>query len=479
MTGRFDEATAVLEEAIRHAEAAPADAAARAALVAAPRPPPNRRRGMAPGARSRRRSQATIASSRRRATRRDSRWPGGSSPGRPGSHAGSATPPRRHGTRCEHARRAGDVRQERRARHGYAAAAALGPTLVDEAIDAVRGRDRADGGRPAVGGDRPLGAGEPLCDAGRVRPCALARGARPDRSSRSSGSTWNRRGSGWRRRSIERLAGDLEAAERELRAAYDALDAVGEKFVLSTVAGFLAQTLLERGALEEASALCERSRELTTEADVATQGLWRYVRGTHPRPAGRGVRGARHHPRGARVLSQPTEAIVYQIECHVALGEALAAGGRAGRGATGVRGRASPRRAEGRRRDPHRRTPPARGSRRRPEDDVAWATSPAPGPVRLGAWRRSSRCSGFLRRRDRDDASVVGRRRRRRHIGSRRVVEDLRDLVAVRQRPRPQTLNVNVITPWRTRSPPRVPRRGSSDRALRRRPRTAVRCSRR
>jgi tetratricopeptide (TPR) repeat protein len=127
--------------------------------------------------------------------------------------------------------------------------------------------------------------------------------------------------------SIARLAGDLDASARELRAAYDALDAVGETYVLSTVAGFLAQTLLEQGALEEASVVCERSRELTSEADVATEGLWRYVRGRILTLQGAHAE-AEEITREALAYLEPTEAIVYQIESNLALGEALAAAGR-------------------------------------------------------------------------------------------------------------------------------------------------------
>ncbi len=90
---------------------------------------------------------------------------------------------------------------------------------------------------------------------------------------------------------LERLAGDLEAAASEFRSAYDALDAVVSGSLLSTVAGFLAQTLFEQGALDEAIAFCDRSRDLTTDADIATQALWRYVRGRILARAGRIRRG--------------------------------------------------------------------------------------------------------------------------------------------------------------------------------------------
>ncbi len=126
---------------------------------------------------------------------------------------------------------------------------------------------------------------------------------------------------------IERLAGNLDGAASDLRRAYDALDAVGEKFALSTVAGFLAETLLEQGKLDEAIAYCERSRELTTQADIASQALWRYVRG---RIMARqdSVADAEALIREAIALLDTTDAITYQIEAYVALGETLVAVGR-------------------------------------------------------------------------------------------------------------------------------------------------------
>jgi Flp pilus assembly protein TadD len=73
--------------------------------------------------------------------------------------------------------------------------------------------------------------------------------------------------------------------------------------------------------------MCDRSREIATDADVATQGLWRYVRGrilARQEAAADGEAITRE----ALAYLAPTEAIVYQIECHVALGETLLQQGR-------------------------------------------------------------------------------------------------------------------------------------------------------
>ena len=62
---------------------------------------------------------------------------------------------------------------------------------------------------------------------------------------------------------IETLAGDLVAAERELRTGYAMLEEMGERGVRSTLAGFLAEVLSMRGDDDEAegfAADCERDR---------------------------------------------------------------------------------------------------------------------------------------------------------------------------------------------------------------------------
>ena len=70
----------------------------------------------------------------------------------------------------------------------------------------------------------------------------------------------------WR---TEMLAGEVAAAEHELRRSYDMLDAHGERYMLD---GLLAQTLLELDApLEESERMSMRSRELAADGDVSTQ----------------------------------------------------------------------------------------------------------------------------------------------------------------------------------------------------------------
>jgi tetratricopeptide (TPR) repeat protein len=77
---------------------------------------------------------------------------------------------------------------------------------------------------------------------------------------------------------IELLAGDAEAAERELRVGYDTLAAMGETWVRATVAAYLASVLAELGRNDEAIAFTRESEQNSSEADVVTQVVWRGAR---------------------------------------------------------------------------------------------------------------------------------------------------------------------------------------------------------
>ena len=78
---------------------------------------------------------------------------------------------------------------------------------------------------------------------------------------------------------VELLAGDLGAAEAELRKDYEALDAIGERNYISTIAGLLAETLYREGRLEEAATYAAFCEEVAAPSDVYSQYLWRGIRG--------------------------------------------------------------------------------------------------------------------------------------------------------------------------------------------------------
>jgi class 3 adenylate cyclase/tetratricopeptide (TPR) repeat protein len=77
---------------------------------------------------------------------------------------------------------------------------------------------------------------------------------------------------------IEMLADDPSAAEEELRRGYAALEAMGDRGLLSTVASELARAVYAQGGLEEADRLTRVSEELAGAGDVTAQISWRAVR---------------------------------------------------------------------------------------------------------------------------------------------------------------------------------------------------------
>jgi class 3 adenylate cyclase/tetratricopeptide (TPR) repeat protein len=78
---------------------------------------------------------------------------------------------------------------------------------------------------------------------------------------------------------IELLAGDPAAAEVELLLDFAALDAMGEKYYLSTTAAFLAEALYQQDRLEDAAGYCAICRELASPDDISSQFLWRSIQG--------------------------------------------------------------------------------------------------------------------------------------------------------------------------------------------------------
>jgi class 3 adenylate cyclase/tetratricopeptide (TPR) repeat protein len=126
---------------------------------------------------------------------------------------------------------------------------------------------------------------------------------------------------------IEGLAGDLVAAEHELRVGYAMLEEMGERAVRSTVAGFLADVL----ALGEHDAEAERfiaiTRDTAAESDVVPQVLWR--RASARTAARRGEHAtAEELCRAAGALADATDFPDLRAGTLVALGDVLGGAGR-------------------------------------------------------------------------------------------------------------------------------------------------------
>jgi class 3 adenylate cyclase len=77
---------------------------------------------------------------------------------------------------------------------------------------------------------------------------------------------------------VEMLAGDLSAAERELRRDYQTLEEMGERNYISTTAGMLAEVLYRQSRYDESAEFADVCRNVASEDDVASVFLWRSVR---------------------------------------------------------------------------------------------------------------------------------------------------------------------------------------------------------
>jgi ATP/maltotriose-dependent transcriptional regulator MalT len=106
---------------------------------------------------------------------------------------------------------------------------------------------------------------------------------------------------------------------------------MGETYLLSTIAGLLAQTLYAQGRFDEANAMCSVTAAAAAEDDVQSQALWRSVRAKLL--ARRGDRAhALELAEGAVAELRDTDAVVWQAdaildlaETRLLLGEAAAA----------------------------------------------------------------------------------------------------------------------------------------------------------
>ena len=126
---------------------------------------------------------------------------------------------------------------------------------------------------------------------------------------------------------VEMLAGDLAAAEAELRRDFDALDRMGETNYISTTAAFLAEVLYRQGDLEGAEEHTRISEELAAHDDVSSQFRWRTVRGKILASRGDAAEGEKL-AREAVAMIQASDDLNSQGEALIDLAEVLRLGGR-------------------------------------------------------------------------------------------------------------------------------------------------------
>jgi class 3 adenylate cyclase/tetratricopeptide (TPR) repeat protein len=108
---------------------------------------------------------------------------------------------------------------------------------------------------------------------------------------------------------VELLAGDLSAAESELRRDYEKLEQMGEQYVRPTVAANLALLLCRQDRYDEASELARVAEDIAAEDDVESQALWRSAKALILARDGDGV-AANTTARAAIELLRRTDALV-------------------------------------------------------------------------------------------------------------------------------------------------------------------------
>jgi tetratricopeptide (TPR) repeat protein len=118
---------------------------------------------------------------------------------------------------------------------------------------------------------------------------------------------------------IELLAGDAEAAERELRTGYRMFEEIGDVHLRPTIAAYLAAALAQGGRFAEAAEFARFAESHAWEDDIVTQVMWRV--------ASAQIRASEQRAREAVELAAPTDFLDLQATALLALARVL---GRAG-----------------------------------------------------------------------------------------------------------------------------------------------------
>ena len=121
---------------------------------------------------------------------------------------------------------------------------------------------------------------------------------------------------------IELLAGNAEAAERELRTGYRILEEIGEMNVRPTIAAYLAAVLAQEGRLADAAELARFAESHSEEDDIVTQAMWRVALAQVRAPAGDAAEAERL-AREAVELAEPTDFLDLQATALLALARVL------------------------------------------------------------------------------------------------------------------------------------------------------------
>jgi class 3 adenylate cyclase/tetratricopeptide (TPR) repeat protein len=189
------------------------------------------------------------------------------------------------------ARLAGDTRQERRNMGALTMACVFGPMPVPEAIERCREIEAASGGDHRT-------EGLALCARAQLEAMrgsfddARALYARARAVLTEVGGSMLGASTALDSSTVEMLAGDHAAAERDLRRDAELLEAMGERYLLSTMEAVRAQALIALGRHDEAAGACARAEAAAAGDDIESQVLVRNVRAELHLHAGRTAEAA-------------------------------------------------------------------------------------------------------------------------------------------------------------------------------------------
>ena len=181
----------------------------------------------------------------------------------------------------EHARRAGNIREEGEIVAILGGCLCYGPTPVPAALDRIRAmRDdaRAAGAARVEAGTLAMLAYLEALVGNMGEARRLLAEDRQILTERGLGYALAKRAEV--RALVEMLAGDPVSAEAELRTGIGALERMGEVLQYSTMAADLAQALTAQGRHDEAEQFVTISESTATEDDLTSQVLWRSARAT-------------------------------------------------------------------------------------------------------------------------------------------------------------------------------------------------------
>ena len=219
-----------------------------------------------------------------------------------------------------YARRAGDARAATFVTSSLMTAIQLGPTPVDAAIDRAHQFLRET-------------QGDQSCTASILSSLAVLLAMRGELDEARADwaraqSLWDELGMALRRAlvsidasAIEQLAGDAEAAERELLTGYRMLEEIGDVHLRPTVAAYLAAGLAQEGRFADAEEFAHFAESHAWEDDIVVQVMWRVARAQIPAP--NGAAEAERLAREAVELASPTDFLDLQATALLALARVL------------------------------------------------------------------------------------------------------------------------------------------------------------